>query len=174
MSTPEIIGNLIKNKRNEMNISQGKLAKKLDVQPPVIYKYEKGIIKIIPMEKRSIISKALNIPIKDLLYENEISGYEAGYKRAQDVVNKVLAAVFLTPTNVGIEKIKEKIQEDFPSIFEYDFSKSIDYLLEIRKILLKNQKLDVNDKKKLEEYSSLYLDSLPSMFLNEITTTAKK
>ena len=105
MSTPELIGNLIKNKRNEMNISQGKLAKKLDVQPPVIYKYEKGIIKIIPIEKRRIISQILNIPIKDLLYENETPSYKEGYQLGKAFAYEVFATIFLTPSNISIEKI---------------------------------------------------------------------
>ena len=158
MSTPEIIGTLIKNKRNEMNISQGKLAKQLDVQPPVIYKYEKGIIKIIPMEKRRIISRVLNIPIKDLLYESESPSYKEGYKLGRAFAYEVFATVFLTPSNVSLEEIKKNLQKNLPNNDKYDYSKSIECLLEIRKILLKNKELDEKDKQKMDEYLSLSLE----------------
>ena len=171
MSTPEIIGNLIKNKRNEMNISQGKLAKKLDVQPPVIYKYEKGIIKIIPIEKRRIISQILNIPIKDLLYENETPSYKEGYQLGKAFAYEVFATIFLTPSNISIEKIKEKLQDCLPNSSKYDYSKSIEYLLEVRKILLKNQTLDENDKKRIDECISLSLNSILPMSPDERPTT---
>ncbi len=67
----EKIGDLIKEKRLEKNLSQGKLAKLLSVQNPIIYKYEKGLIKTIPFEKRVKLALILNIDIIDLLYSTE-------------------------------------------------------------------------------------------------------
>lgn len=72
----EKIGDLIKEKRLEKNLSQGKLAKLLSVQNPIIYKYEKGLIKTIPFEKRVKLASILDIPIAELLYSDEKSTYE--------------------------------------------------------------------------------------------------
>lgn len=72
----EKIGDLIKEKRLEKNLSQGKLAKLLSVQNPIIYKYEKGLIKTIPFEKRVKLASILDIPIAELLYSEEKSTYE--------------------------------------------------------------------------------------------------
>lgn len=72
----EKIGDLIKEKRLEKSLSQGKLAKLLSVQNPIIYKYEKGLIKTIPFEKRVKLASILDIPIAELLYSDEKSTYE--------------------------------------------------------------------------------------------------
>lgn len=71
MNEQQMLGELIKKARTEQKLSQGQLAKILEVQNPIIYKYEKGLIKTIPFEKRTKLSEALNIPITNLLYENE-------------------------------------------------------------------------------------------------------
>lgn len=65
------IGEVIKEARTEQKLSQGQLAKILEVQNPIIYKYEKGLIKTIPFEKRARMSSVLNIPVSELLYDNE-------------------------------------------------------------------------------------------------------
>lgn len=71
MNEQQHIGELIKKARTEKKISQGKLAKLLSVQNPVIYKYESGIVKTIPFDKRIMLSAILNIDIDNLLYEQE-------------------------------------------------------------------------------------------------------
>ena len=71
MNKQQMLGELIKKARTEQKLSQGQLAKILEVQNPIIYKYEKGLIKTIPFEKRVKLSEALKIPITNLLYENE-------------------------------------------------------------------------------------------------------
>lgn len=72
MNDQQRIGVVIKKARTKKGMSQGKLAQLLNVQNPVIYKYEKGIIKTIPFEKRANIASVLNIPIEDLFYTEEI------------------------------------------------------------------------------------------------------
>lgn len=67
----EQIGEVIKKARTEQKLSQGQLAKILEVQNPIIHKYEKGLIKTIPFEKRAKMSSVLNIPVSELLYDNE-------------------------------------------------------------------------------------------------------
>lgn len=71
MNEQQMLGELIKKARTEQKLSQGQLAKILEVQNPIIYKYEKGLIKTIPFEKRVKLSETLNVPITNLLYENE-------------------------------------------------------------------------------------------------------
>ena len=48
MNKQQMLGELIKKARTEQKLSQGQLAKILEVQNPIIYKYEKGLIKTIP------------------------------------------------------------------------------------------------------------------------------
>ena len=71
MNEQQMLGELIKKARTEQKLSQGQLAKILEVQNPIIYKYEKGLIKTIPFEKRVKLSEVLKVPITNLLYENE-------------------------------------------------------------------------------------------------------
>lgn len=72
MNEQQRIGKTIKKARESAALSQGKLAKLLGVQNPVIYKYESGKIKVIPYEKRVKLASILDIPITALLYDNEI------------------------------------------------------------------------------------------------------
>lgn len=71
MSEQQRIGKIIKEAREKAALSQGKLAELLGVQNPVIYKYEKGKIKVIPFEKRVKLAEILDIPLSDLLYSDE-------------------------------------------------------------------------------------------------------
>lgn len=66
------LGEIIKEARERAALSQGKLAELLGVQNPVIYKYEKGKIKVIPYEKRVKLAEILDIDLAELLYENEL------------------------------------------------------------------------------------------------------
>lgn len=72
MATAQEIGEKIYNARQLWRISQAKLAAELGVQTPIIYKYEKGLIKTIPFSKRSKICEILHISPLDLLYDDEI------------------------------------------------------------------------------------------------------
>ena len=65
------LGEIIKEARERAALSQGKLAELLGVQNPVIYKYEKGKIKVIPFEKRVKLADILDVPLADLLYSDE-------------------------------------------------------------------------------------------------------
>ena len=71
MSEQQRIGKIIKEARENAALSQGKLAELLGVQNPVIYKYEKGKIKVIPFEKRVKLADILDVPLADLLYSDE-------------------------------------------------------------------------------------------------------
>lgn len=102
MNEQQRIGKTIKKARESAALSQGKLAKLLGVQNPVIYKYESGKIKVIPYEKRVKLSSILDIPITALLYDNEIGTHL-----------NVLTPHAIFPGVAGI-----KIQEDANKAYE--------------------------------------------------------
>ena len=102
MNEQQRIGKTIKKARESAALSQGKLAKLLGVQNPVIYKYESGKIKVIPYEKRVKLSSILDIPITALLYDNEIGTHL-----------NVLTPHAIFPGAAGI-----KIQEDANKAYE--------------------------------------------------------
>lgn len=102
MNEQQRIGKTIKKARESAALSQGKLAKLLGVQNPVIYKYESGKIKVIPYEKRVKLSSILDIPITALLYDNEIGTHL-----------NVLTSHAIFPGAAGI-----KIQEDANKAYE--------------------------------------------------------
>lgn len=67
------IGETIRIARKSKKITQAELGRILGTGSQVIYDYEKGNVKIIPFDKRIVLSEVLEIPIFKLLYENEKS-----------------------------------------------------------------------------------------------------
>ena len=67
----EQIGEVIKKARKNKKITQQDLSVMLNVGRDNISLYEKGKIKVIPFEKRVKMSSVLNIPVSELLYDNE-------------------------------------------------------------------------------------------------------
>lgn len=67
----EQIGEVIKKARKNKKITQTQLGELLGIGKDVISDYEKGKIKVIPFEKRAKMSSVLNIPVSELLYDNE-------------------------------------------------------------------------------------------------------
>ncbi|WP_304106915.1 helix-turn-helix domain-containing protein [Phascolarctobacterium succinatutens] len=65
------IGEVIKEARKRKGKTQTQLGELLGVGVQVISDYEKGKVKVIPFEKRAKMSSVLNIPISELLYDNE-------------------------------------------------------------------------------------------------------
>lgn len=62
----KIMENLIRKKREELNLKQKDLAKKLGVSVSTMCRIEKGIVK--PKGKRAIkLSKLLNIPVEKII-----------------------------------------------------------------------------------------------------------
>lgn len=77
LSEQEQIGNLIKQARKKKKSTQEDLADKLEVSQDTISSYEKGKIKVIPFEKRIKLASILEIPLSDLLYEDENKSFES-------------------------------------------------------------------------------------------------
>lgn len=65
------IGELIRTKRKENDITQEELGQKLGIGKVAVLSYEKGKVKVIPYEKRVKLSKILNISMDELLYAFE-------------------------------------------------------------------------------------------------------
>ena len=51
----------LKNRRKELRLTQGDVAKKVGVAIQTIYKYENGIVTNIPLDRLELIAKALQI-----------------------------------------------------------------------------------------------------------------
>lgn len=65
------IGEVIKEARKRKGKTQTALSAVLGIMPLDALRYETGEIKHIPFEKRAKISSVLNIPVSELLYDNE-------------------------------------------------------------------------------------------------------
>ena len=65
------IGEVIKKARKNKKITQKELSVMLNVGRDNISLYESGKIKVIPFENRAKMSSVLNIPVSELLYDNE-------------------------------------------------------------------------------------------------------
>ena len=65
------IGEVIKKARKNKKITQLQLGKMLSVTKKAISDYELAKINVIPFEKRAKLSSVLNIPVSELLYDNE-------------------------------------------------------------------------------------------------------
>lgn len=65
------IGERIRQHRKNKKITQTQLGELLGIGTKAVSDYEKGKIKVIPFEKRVKMSSVLNIPVSELLYDNE-------------------------------------------------------------------------------------------------------
>ena len=65
------IGEVIKKSRKIKKLTQAQVGKFLAIGKDVISDYENGKVKVIPFEKRAKLSSVLNIPVSELLYDNE-------------------------------------------------------------------------------------------------------
>ena len=65
------IGERIRKHRKNKKLTQAQVGKFLAIGKDVISDYENGKVKVIPFEKRAKMSSVLNIPVSELLYDNE-------------------------------------------------------------------------------------------------------
>ena len=65
------IGEVIKEARKNKKLTQAQLGKMLSVTKKAISDYELAKINVIPFEKRMKMSSVLNIPVSELLYDND-------------------------------------------------------------------------------------------------------
>lgn len=71
MANAKQIGEVIRQARKNKKITQKELSVMLNVGRDNISLYESGKIKVIPFENRAKMSSVLNIPVSELLYDNE-------------------------------------------------------------------------------------------------------
>lgn len=92
----EQIGEVIKKARKNKKITQTQLGAGIGVGKVAIANYESGKIKVIPFENRAKMSSVLNIPVSELLYDNEkmacISTNEAVDELREDRLIKAVNA----------------------------------------------------------------------------------
>ena len=90
------IGEVIKKSRKNKKMTQAQLGKMLSVTKKAISDYELAKINVIPFEKRAKLSSVLNIPVSELLYDNEkmacISTNEAVDELREDRLIKAVNA----------------------------------------------------------------------------------
>ena len=90
------IGEVIKKSRKNKKLTQAQVGKFLAIRQDVISDYENGKVKVIPFEKRAKLSSVLNIPVSELLYDNEkmacISTNEAVDELREDRLIKAVNA----------------------------------------------------------------------------------
>ena len=90
------IGEVIKKSRKNKKLTQAQLGKMLSVTKKAISDYELAKINVIPFEKRMKMSSVLNIPVSELLYDNEkmacISTNEAVDELREDRLIKAVNA----------------------------------------------------------------------------------
>lgn len=65
------IGEVIKEARVRKGMTQSQLGAALFVGKVAVANYESGKIKVIPFGNRAKLSSVLNIPVSELLYDNE-------------------------------------------------------------------------------------------------------
>ena len=65
------IGEVIKEARKRKGMTQKQLGAVLGVATLIIWCYENGVYEVISFEKRAQMSSVLNIPMSELLYDNE-------------------------------------------------------------------------------------------------------
>lgn len=130
------IGERIRQHRKKKKLNQTQLGELLGIGTKAVSDYEKGKIKVIPFEKRAKMSSVLNIPVSELLYDNEkmacISTNEAvdelRENRLIKAVNAELEEVTMNYAGIdqGIEVYRcSHCQADvYHTIYWYDFCPS--------------------------------------------------
>ena len=130
------IGEHIRQHRKKKKLNQTQLGAGIGVDKVTIANYESGKIKVIPFEKRAKMSSVLNIPVSELLYDNEkmacISTNEAVDELRENRLIKAVNAELeeVTMNYAGIEQGIEvyrcsHCQADvYHTIYWYDFCPS--------------------------------------------------
>ena len=127
------IGERIRQHRKKKKLNQTQLGELLGIGTKAVSDYEKGKIKVIPFEKRAKMSSVLNIPVSELLYDNEkmacISTNEAVDELRENRLIKAVNAELeeVTMNYAGIEEGFEvyrcsRCQADvYHTIYWYDY-----------------------------------------------------
>lgn len=108
------IGESIKEARKRKGTTQTALSAVLGIMPLDVLRYETGEIKHIPFEKRAKMSSVLNIPVSELLYDNEemdkvLEGHSVQWlKSTCKILGRTIRDIGDTMDLVGWQKDEEE------------------------------------------------------------------
>ena len=94
------IGKVIREARKNKGMMQSQLGAALSVGIVTVADYESGKIKVIPFEKRAKMSSVLNIPVSELLYDNE----QMACISTNEAVDKLRESRLIKAVNVELEE----------------------------------------------------------------------
>ena len=105
------LGDRIKNKREQMGISQIELANKVGISKQTLYKYENNIVTNIPSDKIEAIAKYLDVSPGFLMGWQE-PGVSSSAELLADIVGDPALIEY-------IRKIKSFNEEEREKVFDY-------------------------------------------------------
>lgn len=115
----ENIGNFIKNKRKELNLTLKDIADKLEVSESLISRYENGNVKKIGMDKLIPLSEILQIDINELL--NNIN-FSRKKKKATlkeiEIANKL--KTLRNKNNLSLKKVADFLNITSSTVLKYE------------------------------------------------------
>lgn len=141
------IGEAIRKARKKNKINQTQLGKWLGVGVQVISDYEKGKVKVIPFERRVKLSSILDIPIEDLLYEDEKFSVKNGVVYDAEY-GKLLQFIKSTEKSALLATIEKELQEASAKAIQENHSQVIaasqtDHYKQGRNIAIKDISRDI-------------------------------
>lgn len=129
------IGEIIKKRRKELNLSLKDIAKKLDVSESSISRYENEEIKNMRIDKLIPLSEILQVDIKELLLKN--------YKKNDFHLSEEEKELIL-----NLRKEKENNEK----LFKESCEKYPELIAELEDILININKIIKNDENKRNEF----------------------
>lgn len=148
------IGEIIKKRRKELNLSLKDIAKKLNVSESSISRYENKEIKNMRIDKLIPLSEILQIDIKELLLENyDKNDFHLSEEEKELILN-------LRKEKETNEKLFKESCERYPEL-----------IAELEDVLININKTIENDKNKKEEfyynYDKQFFEKLIQLFQEE-------
>lgn len=148
------IGEIIKKRRKELNLSLKDIAKKLNVSESSISRYENKEIKNMRIDKLIPLSENLQIDIKELLLENyDKNDFHLSEEEKELILN-------LRKEKETNEKLFKESCERYPEL-----------IAELEDVLININKTIENDKNKKEEfyynYDKQFFEKLIQLFQEE-------
>lgn len=133
----ENIGNFIKNKRKELNLTLKDIADKLEVSESLISRYESGNVKKIGMDKLIPLSEILQIDINELLNNINFSRKKKKVTLKEIEIAKRLKKL-RTENNLSLRKVADFLNITSSTVLKYENANitniPIDNITELAKI----------------------------------------
>ncbi|WP_339061608.1 helix-turn-helix transcriptional regulator [Fusobacterium polymorphum] len=133
----ENIGNFIKNKRKELNLTLKDIADKLEISESLISRYESGNVKKIGMDKLIPLSEILQIDINELLNNINFSRKKKKVTLKEIEIAKRLKKL-RTENNLSLRKVADFLNITSSTVLKYENANitniPIDNITELAKI----------------------------------------